>query len=201
MLSFLDPILFPDDIQIFEVSENRYVYPIFKNGSESLRDKHFRQLTTNEITELENIEVFVRDPFSRYISGVQTFLRYNPELDRDTVLSLINRYLFLDRHFTLQFHWLVNLRKFCDPWIYIRSIDELKSATDSFEHIVACDQSLINYFKSNLKLHYYLQLDKIITEDFLNQTVKMSTILLHVKFKYPDLYKEIIERIVIIKIR
>ena len=194
MISYLDPILFPDDIEVLEVSQNRYVYPIFKNGSRSLISKDYRQLSKGEIVDLTHVEVFVRDPFERYVSGVQSYLRLNPELDRATALQMISRYLFLDRHFSLQFHWLINLGRFCDPWMHIRPIDDLNSATDLVWNTITRDQSLLEYFQSNLKLWYYLQLDKILTEDFLNQTVKMSTILEHIKTKYPDLHNEIILR-------
>jgi len=194
MLGYLDPILFPDDIEVLEVSPDRYVYPIFKNGTQSLEAKQYRHLSKGEIIDLTQVEVFVRDPFERYVSGVQTYLRFHPELDRATALQMISQYLFLDRHFTLQFHWLVNLRRFCDAWIHIRPLDELESATDVVWNAVARDQHLIDYFQPNLKLWYYLQLDKILVEDFLNQTVKMSTILEYIKVKYPDLHNEVILR-------
>jgi len=194
MLGYLDPILFPDDIEVLEVSPNRYVYPIFKNGSRSLISKDYRTLSKGEILDLDQVEVFVRDPFERYVSGVQSYLRLNPNLDRATALTMIDRYLFLDRHFSLQFHWLVNLRRFCDPWIHIRPLDDLTSATDLVWNTIARDQQLVDHFQPNLKLWYYLQLDKILTEDFLGQSVKMSMILAHIRIKYPDLQNEIVLR-------
>lgn len=194
MISYLDPILFPDNIEVLEVSSDRYVYPMFKNGSQSLAAQRYRQLTKDEIVNLTHVEVFVRDPFERYVSGVQTYLRFHPELDRSTALHMINNYLFLDRHFTLQFHWLINLGRFCNPQIHIRPIAELGSATDVTWNAVSRDQKLIDYFQPNLKLWYYLQLDKILTEDFLNQTVTISQILVYIQDKYPTIYKEVIER-------
>jgi hypothetical protein len=195
MLSYLDPVIFPDDIEVLEVSPSRYVYPIFKNGSRSLASHQYRPLSKSEISDLAQVEIFVRDPFERYVSGVQTYLRLHSELDRTTTLQLINNYLFLDRHFTLQFHWLVNLRRFCNPKIHIRPMAELGSVTDVIWNSVPRDQTLVDYFQPNLKLWYYLQLDKILTEDFLNQTVKISTILEYIKINYPDLQNEIISRV------
>ena len=157
MLSYLDPILFPDEIEILEVSPGRCVYPIFKNGSQSLQAKQYRQLSKDEIINLTHVEIYVREPFERYISGVQTYLRFRSTLDRATALHIINDYLFLDRHFALQFHWLVNLKRFCDPLIHIRPLSELNSATDATWNIISRDQSLVDYFQPNLKLWYYLQ--------------------------------------------
>ena len=95
MLSYLDPILFPDQIEILEVSPGRYVYPIYKNGSSTLNSIGVRRLNYFEIRELRTVEVFVRDPFERYVSGVQTYLQFNPELNRDTILKIINECLYL----------------------------------------------------------------------------------------------------------
>jgi hypothetical protein len=194
MLSYLDPILFPDEIEVLEVSPNRYVYPIFKNGSRSLFGKDYKQLSKEEIFDLKHVEVFVREPFDRYVGGVQSYLSLRPELDRATTLQLIRECLFLDRHFCLQFHWLVNLHRFCDPWMEIKSVSELGTVTDLVWNTMTRDQSLIDYFQPNLKLWYYLQLDKLITEDFVGHTVKFSMIVAHLKLKYPDVHAEIIQR-------
>ena len=194
MLSYLDPILFPDQIEILEVSPGRYVYPIYKNGSSTLNSIGVRRLNYFEIRELRTVEVFVRDPFERYVSGVQTYLQFNPELNRDTILKIINECLFLNRHFTLQFHWLLNLTRFTDAWIHIRPIKELDTITDQVWHTLSRDQSLIDYFTPNDKLSYYLQLDKVLTEDLLGKTVSFLAITRHIKKTQQHLYDEIIQR-------
>ena len=195
MLSYLDPILFPDQIEILEVSPGRYVYPIYKNGSGLLTDANdFRRLNYFEIRDIRTVEVFVRDPFDRYVSGVQTYLRFNPDLDRTTALKMINQCLFLNRHFALQFHWLVNLTRFTDAWIHIRPITELDTISDEVWHTLSRDQSLIDYFTPNDKLSYYLQLDKVLTEDLLGKTVSFLAITRHIKKTQQHLYDEIIQR-------
>ena len=73
-------------------------------------------------------------------------------------------------------------------------MEELKDATDLTWNALIRDQSLIDYFKENEKLWFYLQLDKVLTEDFIGQTVNMKTIVAHIKDKYPVLYEETIER-------
>lgn len=195
MLSYLDPVLFPDEILVIELTKDRYVYPIYKNASSSLFESAKATLNTDTIRQLEHIEVFVREPFERYVSGVQTYLRLNPHLDRATALSMIDEYLFLNRHFTLQFHWIVNLMRI-NPTVSMtfRTMEELDSATDLTWNALTRDQTLIDYFKENNKLWFYLQLDKVLTEDFIGQTVKFKTILEHIKDKYPVIYEETIER-------
>lgn len=194
MLGYIDPILFPDQIEIYKIHPDRYIYPIYKNGSSSLKASAERVHDYKVIRKLKIVEVFVREPFERYISGVQTWLNLNPDLDRETALKFIDKFLFLNSHFSLQFHWLVNLRRFTEAWIYIRPITELSTATDLSWNMLAKDESLVEYFRDHGKLWYYLQLDKILWEDLRGQTLTMSMILTHIKVKYPALHTEIIQR-------
>jgi hypothetical protein len=194
MLSYLDPILFPDQCEILEVGPDRYVYPIFKNGSSSLLAANPRKLNYFEMRELRTVEVFLREPFERYVSGVQTYLRQNTHLDRATALTMIDEYLFLNSHFSLQFHWIVNLQKFTDAWMYFRPIEELHTATDHTWNVLARDETLVNYFGNNKKLNYYLQLDKILYEDFMGQTVSLKQIIRFIQTNHHDLYNEVIDR-------
>lgn len=194
MLTFLDPILFPDQCQILEVGPDRYVYPIFKNGSSSLLAANPRALNYFEMRELRTVEVFLREPFERYISGVQTYLRQNTHLDRATALTMIDQYLFLNSHFSLQFHWIVNLQKFTDAWMYFRPIDELHTATEHTWNVLARDEVLVNYFGNNQKLKYYLQLDKILYEDFMGKTVPLKQIIRFIHDNHNTLYNEVIDR-------
>jgi hypothetical protein len=195
MLSYLDPVIFPDECVVLEVSPNRYVYPIFKNGSSSLTNTPgVIVLGNDKIKDLDLIEVFVRNPFERYISGVQTYLKHNSEYHLDTTLKIINEYLFLNRHFSLQFHWLVNLQRYTKAKLHLLPIDELQSTTNLFYNVQKQQQWLVDYFQPNSKLWYYLQLDKVLTEYFIGQTVQFQDILDHIQISYPDLYKEVIQR-------
>lgn len=194
MLSYIDPILYPDECLVYEVEPNRFVYPIFKNGSSSL-SKSSRRLNYTELKTVKQVEVFIREPFERYVSGVQTYLRMlDPSMDRHTVLGMISEHLFLNRHFALQFHWLVNFSRHSDAWLYIRPIDELNTATDHVINALQRDQSLIEYFQRNERLHYYLLLDKVIYEQFMGKTVHFRDIVKYVKKNHSYLYNEVIQR-------
>ena len=194
MISYLDPILFPDQCHVYEVEPNRYVYPIFKNGSSSLIEST-RLIDYTELKEVKTIEVFLREPFERYVSGVQTYLRQLPlEYDRTTVLSMISQFFFLNRHFTLQFHWLMNLARHSEAWIHIRSMDELHTATEHTLNVIERDEKLNEYFQTNSKLNYYLMLDKIVYEQFMGKTVHFSDIVKTIKRTDTYLYNEVIQR-------
>lgn len=190
MLSYIDPILFPDECNIYKIGSDNF-YPIFKNGSSSI--KSAGTLVTN-IEDLESVHVFVRDPYQRYVSGVQTYLQHNPKLDRNSTLEILSNVLFLNRHFSLQFHWLVNLARFANCKIHLRPINELSLVTAVKLNESTRESYLTEYFSSNNKLHYYLTLDKILCYDLVGQTLSWSQILRHTKDRYPELYKEVILR-------
>jgi hypothetical protein len=194
MFSYLDPILFPDQLTVVEFTEGQYVYPIHKNASSLITTLALRKLNYREIEKLTTIDVYLRDPFERYVSGVQTYLRYNPEYDRETALKFIDQFLFLNNHFSLQFHWIVNLARMTEARVHLRHIDELKLITDKVWNSLTRDESLLDRFSGNNKLHYYFQLDKVLYEELMGQTVTFRQIKSHIKNKHSYLYQEIIGR-------
>ena len=194
MLSYIDPILFPDECLVYEVEPHRYVYPIFKNGSSSLTADS-RLLSYEELGNIGTVEVFIREPFERYVSGVQTYLRYlPPQYDRDTMLKVIWEFLFLNRHFAPQYYWLVNFTRFSDALMHFKPMDELHTATEHTFNILARDESLVEYFKYNDKLHFYLTLDKTINTHFMGKIVEFREVTALIKEKYPTVYYEVIQR-------
>jgi hypothetical protein len=193
MLSYLDPVLFPDECEVYEMGFGNFVYPIFKNGSSSLKAENPTVIINRKIRAISNITVYVRDPFERYVSGVQTYLRHNPHLDRATALSMIDEYLFLNRHFALQFHWLLNLRRHYDNWLTFQSMDKLGNLTENTWNALERDQAIVDYFKDNKKLHFYLELDKFLLK-YVGQKVKFAHILAELKAEQPVLYNETVQR-------
>ena len=193
MLSQLDNIIFPDRCDVLEiVPSQRYVYPIYKNGSSSLYKSGFRLMDHDELPTIPIVDIYVRNPYDRFVTGVNTFLQHNENLDRATVLHFISNYLFLNRHFCSQFHWLVNLQRFTNAKIRINSIDSLTDIT-----ALTVNQStdpLIDDTISTDKLHFYLSIDKVLTEDLLGKTVTFKLIVQTLRHRYPDVYKEVVQR-------
>ena len=93
MLSFLDPVLFPDNYQIYELTPNQFVYPIYKNASSTIAKVSLRDVPYYQHADIKTVEVYLREPFDRYVSGVQTYLSHRPELDRETALKFIEKFL------------------------------------------------------------------------------------------------------------
>ena len=123
MLSHLDRTLFPDRCEVIEVvPSQRYVYVIFKNGYSSFDSfiiaNPRRILINQQIQKLNSIDVIIRNPEDRLISGINTFIQHtvrdNPGLDPATVEWFALNYLSLNRHYVLQFAWLLNLARYLD---------------------------------------------------------------------------------------
>lgn len=199
MLSYIDPIIFPDECEILEVTPGQqYVYPIFKNGSSALYGSGYRLLDKHELAALGTVDVFVRAPMERFVSGVQMYLSRLPDTyHRETVLHFVDRYLFLNRHYAPQFHWLLNLSRHTTAKIRLRSVAELDQLTRNVTPYTLNnpprDTSLTEFFDDNMRLHFYLQLDSALM-DLVGQTVSFKDIVEHIRTRYPDAYKEIIER-------
>lgn len=195
MFSYLDPLIFPDECRILQVSVDRYVYPIFKNGSSSLKKTGYREIEPRELIDLEVVDVFLRDPLDRYVSGVQTYLLHQENrFDRNTILHLIDQYLFLNRHFCLQFHWLANLARHTPARIHICSMKEFDQVTDLQWNVLTRDMDLTNRFGCNKKLQFYLELDRILIDQFMGQTTQFKDIVAHIFHQHPILYNEILGR-------
>lgn len=192
MLSQLDNIIFPDRCEVFEVAPQRFVYPIYKNGYSSLSNSGFRTLAMTELPSLDTVEIFVRNPVDRFFSGLNTWIEHNRHLDKDTMLFMAGNYLFINRHYVPQFHWLVNLHRFTQAQIKINPIEKLSTVTNlklnENKNKVHYD---IAYFP---KVAFYMQLDKVLTETFLNQTVTFSEIVQAIKDIHPHVYNEVIQR-------
>lgn len=198
MLSYIDPIIFPDECKVLEIVPGHYAYPIFKNGSSALYGSGYRILDKNELPTLDTVDVFVRAPMERFVSGVQMYLSKLPDTyHRETVLHFVDRYLFLNRHYAPQFHWLLNLNRHTTAKIRLRSVAELNQYTKNITPYTLNnppkDPSLAEFFDDNMRLHFYLQLDRALL-DLVGQTVTFKHIVEHIRTQYPDAYKEIIGR-------
>lgn len=193
MLSQLDNIIFPDRCDVLEiVPSQRYVYPIYKNGSSSLYNSGFRLMDHDELPTISVVDIYVRNPYDRFVTGVNTFLQHNNNLDRVTAIHFVNDYLFLNRHFCPQFHWLVNLQRFTDAKIRINPISALSDITAL--RVNQSEDPLLDEALSTEKLHFYLSIDKVLTEDLLGKTVPFKLIVQTIKHRYPAVYKEVVQR-------
>jgi len=176
MLTDLDAELFPDDCEVVEIPlHNQRVYLIQKNGSSSLRaearDRGWHIRKNLDVRSLKNIDVYLRDPVERYASGVNTFVQHlmrdNNSRDPRTCEFFATRYLFLNRHYLPQWHWLANLARFIDDDCLIRlhPLEHLSQITSrrsraGIQPLLA--DRIIDLSTSNDKLKLWFLLDRIL---------------------------------------
>ena len=202
MLSRLDDIIYPDRCEVIEIeASQRYIYPIFKNGSSSLlehaRQQNYKILINEQIKRAPIIEVILRDPLSRYISGIQTFIhdvkKENPILDVDTILYFAENYLFLNRHYAPQLTWLINLSQHTDTRLRLHNMDALSTFTPltwTPPKNIQFDQTVIDRISNNIHNEMYLRLDNLLLQ-LIGQELTFKEILAYLKQQDPQAYQKL----------
>lgn len=202
MLSRLDDIIYPNRCEVIEIeASQRYIYPIYKNGSSSLlehaRQQNYKILINEQIERAPIIDVILRDPLSRYISGTQTFVydvkKENPTLDVDTILYFAENYLFLNRHYAPQLSWLINLSQYTDAKLRLHNMKALSTFTP-----LTCkplkdiqfDQTVLDRLSNNIHNEMYLRLDNLLLQ-LIGQELTFKEILAYLKQQDPQAYQKL----------
>ena len=176
MRTALDTELFPNLCKVvFLPLYNQWIYLIQKNGSSSLRIQQSRDnlvvFTNNEISALDYVDVYIRNPRARYVSGINTYLQHlqrdHPELDYSTAFWFARRYKFLNTHYLPQFHWLANLDRYLrsDTKIRLRNFQDFGKITDynSKAQITTPTEEFVNkLLEDNHNIELWLYLDQIL---------------------------------------
>ena len=202
MLSRLDNIIYPNRCEVIEIeASQRYIYPIFKNGSSSLlehaRQQNYKILINEQIKRVPIIDVILRDPLPRYISGTQTFVhdikKENPTLDVDTILYFAENYLFLNRHYAPQLSWLINLSRYTDAKLRLHNMDTLSTFTPltwTPPKDIQFDQTVIDRLSNNIHNEMYLRLDNLLLQ-LIGQELTFKEISAYLKQQDPQAYQKL----------
>jgi len=198
MLSRIDDIIFPDRCEVIELASQRYIYSIFKNGSSSINEYAQAQkckiLFNEQIRKLTDINMIIRNPQERFISGFNTYvyntLRDNPQLDLDTIIYFAETYLFLNRHYAPQFSWLVNLTRYVDKnttKLHLHGMDSLKEFTPliiSPPEKKILSQEVVDRLNTNIHNEMYLRIDNLLLS-LVGQAMTFNEIIKHLKEQDP----------------
>jgi hypothetical protein len=205
MLSHLDRTLFPDRCEVIEVTPSqRYVYIIFKNGHSSFDSFKIKNpcriLINQQIQKLNSIDVIIRNPHDRLVSGINTFiqhtLRDNAGLDPNTVEWFALNYLSLDRHYALQFAWLLNLARYSNPdttlnFLPISAVGEITGRNSKPEGVLPANVALIEKISSIKNNEMYQRVDTAIFQ-CIGQSLTFKELLQHIKTTDPVAYEYVI---------
>lgn len=206
MRTALDTELFPDLCEVVEMPlHNQCVFLIQKNGNSSLKAQQARDnlavFTNDEILALDYVDVYIRNPRDRYVSGVNTYLQHlqrdYPELDLSTAFWFAKRYKFLNTHYLPQFYWLANLSQYLrnDTKIRFRKLQDLKQITkfDSGprEIIKPSAEFVETLFKDDSSIELWLFLDQILL-DLAGQQLTWQQVLDHYQLNYPEVIAHVL---------
>lgn len=121
--------LFLADCEVIKFSTSLNIYPIYKNGRSSLKQyaelNNFPIVKNKEIAMLDDINIYIRDPLERFVSGVHTFCYLNNCKINYDILEKIDKSKIVNQHFLPQCFWLMHLFKFFKKNINVRSVDEV----------------------------------------------------------------------------
>lgn len=191
MLSHLDCIIFPDRCEVIEIiPSQRYVYPIFKNASSSLFAHAYQNKCkiklNDQIKKIHTIEIFLRNPQQRFISGLNTFVQHiirdNPGLDQKTVIWFAKNYLFLNRHYCPQFFWLINLSRYlsADAQLFFQDMTQVSTITQLHELPTAVEPintDMIDQLLPIPDIQMYQRIDQSLIDHALNKTMTFRELL------------------------
>lgn len=192
--------LFPDECEVVMIPpHNQSIYLIQKNGTSSLREEsinhHYRILKNHQLRDLSMIDIYIRNPRARYISGVNTYLQHlardHPQLDQATARWFAKRYKFLNRHYLPQLYWLQNLSRFISPdtQLRLRDFADIGIIT-SIRHsanVVPPSRELVAFLLSDdPDLELWLHVDQILL-DLVGNTLTWSALCDHYASQHPDI--------------
>jgi hypothetical protein len=150
--------------------------------------------------EIEQIQapitVYLRNPKKRFVSGINTFvqhcLRDCPELDINTILYFVKKYLFLNRHYAPQFYWLINLARYSTAPLLFQKLDDINKIVDIDSHarVTPPSDNFLETVESfpweQLELYFFL--DQLLI-DRIGQIVTFGQLMNDIRNDHSELYQ------------
>lgn len=180
---------FNSPCQVIEISKTQGIYPIFKNAKSSLQhwasDNKLMWVNDNNIKKLNLINIFLREPQERFISGIHTHIwQNNLENNIDEILINIKNIKIINKHFIPQYYWILHLSKYFTGIIKLQSYLEILKITTRREgpwtKMEKKWKKLDNTTKEKIEKHIpqeYLKLDNELYSKFLNKTINIKKII------------------------
>lgn len=145
------------------------IYPIFRVAQSTLMSVCDRKYVNKEIDSCHHVDVLIREPEERFVSGVNEYCVQHDQNIEQTC-KLINQGKLYDRHFTPQYIWLMHLYRFYKGFITIRPFKHISNITDVHLHksksktdvpicerFVAVDRHLTKYYNQTVNIKYLIK--------------------------------------------
>tara|TARA_B110000858_G_C17608478_1_gene383363 strand:+ start:24 stop:545 length:522 start_codon:yes stop_codon:yes gene_type:complete len=154
---------------------SRMVYPIFRCGFTSIRASADETFINKQI-KTRNIDVLIRDPADRFVSGVNEYARQN-NAEVEATWQLIHDNKLVDKHFAPQYVWLMHLQKFHKGTVTLYPFKSIKKITrkhsGKWSEKSATKKIALPCLKDFVEKDYELL-------DYLNKTLELNQLLKHV---------------------
>jgi hypothetical protein len=144
--------------------KNQTVFPIFRVGSSSLEYAADKVYLNEEIGGCKDVQVLIRDPVDRFVSGINKYCRMH-NLDVHETCEMMRQGKIVDKHTTPQLVWLFHLSKFYNGTVTLRPFADIKKITDVHrnrhpvkvnvtppEEFIQIDKKLINLLGQTIDL-------------------------------------------------
>ena len=163
--------LLTTDCTVIDVGSHT-VYPIFKNGSSSLMAVADKTYVNEQIANCNNINILLRDPEERFVSGINEYCKQN-NLDVKDTWELVYNNKIVNRHFAPQWLWLFHLYKFYDGEVILKPFKTLNDyckvhRKTRYPSTTATDVALIKQF---------VEVDYELIENYLNKPILLEKLI------------------------
>jgi hypothetical protein len=153
---------------------NHYVYPIFRNGSTSLFWAKSQLYIDHKIQDLDEIQVLVREPSERFVSGINQYAVLN-NMNAQQVWQDVKNGNLVDRHFAPQAMWLLHLYKFYKGKVTLRHFDYITELTNDHIKNFKGDKVAVEVIKDFVHMDYKLM-------HLIDKTVKLEEIIKEIRY-------------------
>lgn len=142
------------ECKVIRLGEN-YVYPIFRNGSTSLFQSQEQVYVDEEIDTCSHINILIRDPKLRFVSGINEYARRN-KMTVEQVYSEAKKGNLVDRHFAPQAMWLLHLYKYYKGDVTLRHFHDIGKFTKEHRHVFPGDKIYLPALEEFVEVDYKL---------------------------------------------
>jgi hypothetical protein len=88
-----------------------------------------KKYTNKQIAKCKHIDILIRDPGDRFVSGLNEYCEQN-NLDVEETWELVEQGKLVDRHFAPQYMWLLHLYKFYKGAVTLKPFHAIKKITN-----------------------------------------------------------------------
>jgi len=160
--------LLTTDCTVIDVGPHT-IYPIFKNGSTSLMGIADKVYINKQIANCNNINILLRDPEERFVSGINEYCKQN-NLDVKDTWELVYDDKIINRHFAPQLLWLFHLYKFYQGKVILKPFETINDYCKVHMHKEGkkTDVALIKQF---------VEVDYELIENYLNKPILLEKLI------------------------